>query len=165
MGNRTWPQMREGASEGARLSSHPTILNCMPRLSVTQSGLMVRCAHVVTSMDADPNMYPILILLASNTFHFCHHPQPHHSQPYHAQSIIYHPSFVINGNSLYQAYSITISIFPIFNRLPSPLRPPLNSVKWSSPQNNSCHRRYSPIRNLSNTMHIFRNKANSPSWW
>ena len=53
----------------------------------------------VTSMDADPNMYPILIPPASNTFHFCYHPQPHHSQPYYAQSIIYHPSFIINGNS------------------------------------------------------------------
>ena len=86
-------------------------------------------AGVMTSMDADLNTYPILILPASNTFHFCHHPQPHHSQPYHAQSIIYHPSFIINGNFGYQAYSITISIFSIFNRLPSPLRPPLNSVK------------------------------------
>ena len=84
----------------------------------------------LTSMDADPNTYPILIPPASNTFHFCHHPQPHHSQPYHTQSIIYHPSFIINGNSQYQAYSITtVSIFPIFSRLPSPLRPPLNSVK------------------------------------
>ena len=83
----------------------------------------------------------ILIPPVSNTFHFCHHPQPHHSQPYHAQSIIYHPSFIINGNSKYWAYSITISIFLIFNRLPSLLCPPLNSVKWSSPQNNSCHRR------------------------
>ena len=119
----------------------------------------------VMSMDADPNMYPILIPPASNTFHFCHHPQPHHSQPHHAQSIIYHPSFVINGNSWYRAYSTTISIFPIFSRLPSPLCPPLNSVKWSSPQNNSCHRRYSPIWNLSSTVHIFRNKVNSPSWW
>ena len=62
-------------------------------------------------------------------------------QPYHTQSIIYHPSFVINGNSRYQAYSTTISIFPIFSRLPSPIHPPLNSVKWSSPQNDSCHRR------------------------
>ena len=120
---------------------------------------------LLMSMDADPNMYPILILPASNTFHFCHHPQPHHSQPYHAQSITYHPSFIINGNSWYWAYSITISIFLIFNRLPSLLCPPLNSVKWSSPQNDSCHRRYSPIQNLSGTMHIFRNKANSPSWW
>ena len=83
----------------------------------------------LTSMDADLNTYPILIPPASNTFHFCHHPQPHHSQHYHAQSIIYHPSFIINGNSQYRAYSITISIFPIFSRLPSPLRPPLNSVK------------------------------------
>ena len=41
------------------------------------------------SMDADLSMYPILIPPASNTFHYCHHPQPHHSQPYHAQSIIY----------------------------------------------------------------------------
>ena len=55
----------------------------------------------VMSMDANPNTYPIIIPPASNTFHFCHHPQPHHSQPYHAQSIIYHPSFVINGNSQY----------------------------------------------------------------
>ena len=55
--------------------------------------------HTVTSMDADLNMYPILIPPVSNTFHFCHHPQPHHSQPHHAQSIIYHPSFIINGNS------------------------------------------------------------------
>ena len=117
------------------------------------------------SMDADPNMYPILILPASNTFHFCHHPQPHHSQPYHAQSIIYHPSFIINGNSWYQAYSTTVSIFPIFSRLPSLIHPPPNSVKWSSPQNDSCHRRYSPIQNISSTMHIFRNEANSPSWW
>ena len=117
------------------------------------------------SMDADPDMYPILIPPVSNTFYFCHHPQPHHSQPYHAQSIIYHPSFDINGNSWYQAYSITVSIFLIFSRLPSPLCPPLNSVKWSSPQNNSCHRRYSPIQYLSSTMHIFRNEANSPSWW
>ena len=83
----------------------------------------------VTSMDADLNMYPILIPPVSNTFHFCHHPQPHHSQPYHTQSIIYHPSFVINGNSRYLAYSITFSIFSIFNRLPSPLHLPLNSVK------------------------------------
>ena len=83
----------------------------------------------MTSMDADPNMYPILIPPVSNTFHFCHHPQPHHSQPYHAQSIIYHPSFVINGNSRYQAYSITVSIFLIFSRLPSLICPPLNSVK------------------------------------
>ena len=103
---------------------------------------------------------PILIPPASNTFHFCHHPQPHHSQPYHAQTIIYQPSFVINGNSQYQAYSTIILIFPIFSRLPSPICPPLNSVKWSSPQNNSCHRRYSPIRNLSSTMHIFRNEVN-----
>ena len=71
------------------------------------------------SMDADPNTYPILILPVSNTFYFCHHPQPHHSQPYHAQSIIHHPSFIINGNSRYWAYSITIVlIFPIFNRPP-----------------------------------------------
>ena len=83
----------------------------------------------VTSMDADLSMYPILIPPASSTFHFCHHPQPHHSQPYHAQSIIYHPSFIINGNSQYRAYSTIVSIFPIFSRLPSPLRPPLNSVK------------------------------------
>ena len=55
----------------------------------------------LTSMDADLNTYPILIPPAPNTFHFCHHPQPHHSQPYHAQSIIYHPSFIINGNSRY----------------------------------------------------------------
>ena len=93
------------------------------------------------SMDADLNTYPILIPPASKTFHFCHHPQPHHSQPYHAQSIIYHPSFIINGNFRYRAYSITVSIFPIFNRLPSPICPPLNSVKWPSPQNDSCHRR------------------------
>ena len=46
----------------------------------------------VMSMDADLNMYPILIPPASNTFHFCHHPQPHHSQPYYAQSIIHHSS-------------------------------------------------------------------------
>ena len=84
---------------------------------------------MLTSMDAYLNTYPILILPASNTFHFCHHAQPHHSQPYHAQSIIYHPSFIINGNSRYRAYSAIISIFPIFSRLPSPLRPPLNSVK------------------------------------
>ena len=54
---------------------------------------------VMMSMDAEPNTYPILIPPASNTFYFCHHPQPHHSQPYHTQSIIYHPSFVINGYS------------------------------------------------------------------
>ena len=118
------------------------------------------------SMDADSNMYPILIPPASNTFYFCHHPQPHHSQHYHTQSIIYHPSFIINGNSQYQAYSIPhVSIFPIFNRLPSLLHPPLNSVKWSSSQNDSCDRRYSPIQNISSTMHIFRNEVNSPSWW
>ena len=46
--------------------------------------------HALTSMDADLSMYPILIPPASNTFYFCHHPQPHHSQPYHTQSIIYH---------------------------------------------------------------------------
>ena len=87
---------------------------------------------VLMSMDANADMYPILILPASNTFYFCHHPQPHHSQPYHTQSIIYHPSFIINGNSRYQAYSIPIvSIFSVFSRLPSPLCPPLNSVKWS----------------------------------
>ena len=64
------------------------------------------------------------------------------SQPtLHTQSIIYHPSFIINGNSQYRAYSTIILIFPIFSRLPSPLCPPLNSVKWSSPQNDSCHRR------------------------
>ena len=120
----------------------------------------------LTSMDANPNMYPILIPPASNTFYFCHHPQPHHSQPYHTQSIIYHPSFIINGNSQYWAYSIPIvPIFPIFNRLPSPICPPLNSVKWSSPQNDSCHRRHSPVQNISSTMHIFRNEVNSPSWW
>ena len=100
----------------------------------------ITCCHIVgctlMSMDADPNMYPILIPPASNTFYFCHHPQPH------AQSIIYHPSFIINGNFWYRAYSIpNFSIFPIFSRLPSLLRPPLNSVKWSSPQNDSCHRR------------------------
>ena len=117
----------------------------------------------MTSMDADPNMYPILIPPASKTFHFCHHPQPHHSQPYHPQSIIYHPSFVINGYFRYRAYSITILIFSIFNRLPSLIHPPLNSVKCSSPQNDSSHRRYSPIQNISSTMHIFRNEANSPS--
>ena len=55
--------------------------------------------YAVMSMDADLNTYPILIPPVANTFHFCHHPQPHHSQPYHAQSIIYHPSFIINGNS------------------------------------------------------------------
>ena len=126
----------------------------------------IRLVCPMMSMDADPNMYPILIPPASNTFYFCHHPQRHHSQPYHAQSIIYHPSFIINGNSQYWAYSIPhILIFPIFNRPSSPLRPPLNSVKWSSPQNDSCYRRYSPIQNISSTMHIFRNKANSPSWW
>ena len=58
-----------------------------------------------------------------------------------------------------------VSIFLIFNRPPSPLRPPLNSVKWSSPQNNSCHGRYNTIQNISSTIHIFRNEANSPSWW
>ena len=129
-------------------------------------GMKVKRNYSLTSMDADPNMYPILIPPASNIFHFCHHPQPHHSQPYHAQSIIYHPSFIINGNSQYWAYSITtISIFPIFSRLPSPICPTLNSVKQSSPQNNSCHRRYSPVQNISSTMHIFRNEVNSPSWW
>ena len=133
-------------------------------LSPLSLGLLAPCGPL-TSMDVDPNMYPILIPPASNTFHFCDHPQPHHSQPYHAQSIIYHPLFVINGNSRYWAYSITISIFLIFNRLPCLLRPPLNSVKWSSPQNDSCHRRYSPIQNLSSTMHIFINKAKRPSGW
>ena len=54
-------------------------------------------SRALTSMDANPNTYPILIPPASNTFYFCHHSQPHHSQPYHAQSIIYHLSFVING--------------------------------------------------------------------
>ena len=91
---------------------------------------------------------------------------PYHSQPYHTQSIIYYPSFIINGNSWCWAYSIPIVlIFPIFSRLPSPLCPPFNSVKWSSPQSNSCHRRYSPIWNISSTIHIFGNEANSPSWW
>ena len=61
--------------------------------------LVPMSGNLVTRMDANPNMYPILIPPASNTFHFCHHPQPHHSQPYHAQSIIHHPSFIINGNS------------------------------------------------------------------
>ena len=78
-----------------------------PRASVCMSRCMCWNIHTfvvariqaVTSMDADPNMYPILIPPASNTFYFCHHPQPDHSQPYHTQSIIYHPSFVINGNS------------------------------------------------------------------
>ena len=70
------------------------------------------CAHnMLMSMDANPSMYPILIPPASHTFYFCYHPQPHHSQPYHAQSIIYHSSFIINGNFWYQAYSITILIF------------------------------------------------------
>ena len=96
------------------------------------------------SMDADPDMFSILIPPASNILYFFHHPQPHHIQPYHAQSVIYHSSFIINGNSWYRAYSIpNVLIFPIFSRLPSPLCPSLNSVKWSSPQNNSCHRRYS----------------------
>ena len=104
---------------------------------------------LLMSMDVDPDMFPILILPASNIFYFCHHPQPHHSRPYHTQSIIYYPSFVINGNSWYWAYSIpNISIFPIFSRLPSLLCPPFNSVKWSIPQNNSCHKRYSPIQNI-----------------
>ena len=51
-------------------------------------------ACTLMSMDANPHMYPILIPPASNTFYFCHHPQPHHSQPYHAQSssIIHHSS-------------------------------------------------------------------------
>ena len=49
---------------------------------------------MLTSMDADPNTYPILIPPVSNTFYFCHHPQPHHSQPYHAQSIIYVSSII-----------------------------------------------------------------------
>ena len=106
---------------------------CLQGLVLSLCGrLLCPCGRLlcpVMSMDADPNMYPILIPPASNTFHFCHHPQPLHSQPYHTQSIIYHPSFVINGNSQYQAYSITVLIFPIFNRPPSPLRPPLNSVK------------------------------------
>ena len=93
------------------------------------SSSSISSVHSVTSMDANLNMYPILFPPVSNTFHFCHHPQPHHSQPYHTQSIIYHPSFIINGNSRYRAYSTIISIFPIFSRLSSPLRPPLNSVK------------------------------------
>ena len=42
---------------------------------------------LLMSMDANPNTYPILIPPVSNTFYFCHHPQPHHSQPYHAQSV------------------------------------------------------------------------------
>ena len=118
------------------------------------------------SMDANPDMYLILIPPVSNTFYFCHHPQPHHSKPYHAQPIIYHPSFIINGNSWYWAYSIpNVSIFTIFSWLPSPIHPHLNSVKWSSPQNDSCHRRYSSIWNISSTMHIFRNRVNSLSWW
>ena len=143
---------------------HP-VFNVVKLLQAPEDPILGWKAHLLMSMDADLNMYLILIPPASNTFHFCHHPQPHHSQPYHTQSITYHSSFVINGNSWYRAYSITISIFTIFSRLPSLIHPPLNSVKWSSPQNNSCHRRYSPIRNLSSTMHIFRNKANSPSWW
>ena len=99
-------------------------------MAVMSEGLGFNLCVALTSMNADPNMYPILIPPASNTFYFCHHPQPHHSQPYHAQSIIYHPSFIINGNSQYRAYSITIIfIFLIFNRPPYPLRPSLNSVK------------------------------------
>ena len=139
--------------------------NRNPWLRTTQVLSGAYHVHMLMSMDANRNMYQILILPVSNTFHFCHHPQSHHSQPYHTQSIIYHPSSIINGNSRYWGYSITILIFPIFNRLPSLIHPPLNSVKWSSPQNDSCHRRYSPIWNLSSTMHIFRNEANSPSWW
>ena len=96
-----------------------------PLISVT--GVLPR---LLMRIDANHNTYSIQITPASNTFHFCHHPQPHHSQPYHTHSIIYHPSFIINGNSRYQAYSIPlVLIFPIFSRLPSLLRPPLNSVK------------------------------------
>ena len=109
------------------ITSHAMLIQTVYRMYIYTSGGCI--IHAVTSMDADLNMYPILIPPASNTFHFCHHPQPHHSQPYHVQSIIYHPSFIINGTSRYRAYSITVSIFSIFNRLPSPLRPPLNSVK------------------------------------
>ena len=114
---------------------HPTSFHWMSPMSLL---MMILMNHLtgdsqilregrVMSMDAKPNMYPILILPASNTFYFCHHLQPQNSQPYHTQSIIYHPSFIIDGNSQYRAYSIPhISIFPIFNRPPSPLCPPLN---------------------------------------
>ena len=78
----------------------------------------------LTSMDANLSMYPILILPASNTFHFA----ITHSL-ITANPTMLNPSFIINGNSRYQAYSTIISIFPIFSRLPSPLLPPLNSVK------------------------------------
>ena len=46
------------------------------------------------SMDANPNMYSILIPPVSNTFHFCHHPQPHHRNPtmLNPSSIIHHLS-------------------------------------------------------------------------
>ena len=130
-----WSVTRTNACEWPWVFMPVSYLDLLDKISLCQF------ITALTSMDADPNMYPILIPPASNTSHFCHHPQPHHSQPYHTQSIIYHPSFIINGNSRYRAYSTTISIFLIFSRLPSLICPPLNSVKWSSPQNDSCHRR------------------------
>ena len=50
---------------------------------------------LMTSMDANPNMYPILIPPVSNTFYFGHHPTPL-SQPtlpcsiHHLSSVIHH---------------------------------------------------------------------------
>ena len=80
---------------------NPKLPNIQMVLLLTVSPHLDQVFRPLTSMNANLNTYPILIPPASNTFHICHHPQPHHSQPYHAQSIIYHPSFIINGNSRY----------------------------------------------------------------
>ena len=67
---------------------------CMTTKDANSKPTSLLHSLLMTSMDADPNMYPILIPSASNTFYFCHHPQPHTANPnmLNPSSIIHHLS-------------------------------------------------------------------------
>ena len=81
MGSRMWPRMREGASEGVRLSSHPTMLrlNCAPGLSVTHSpgwwwGMLMWMVHIGMARMARfvvISLYFYLVWKYSILFYIC----------------------------------------------------------------------------------------------
>ena len=120
----------------------------------------------LTSMDADPNMYPILIPPASNTFHFFHHPQPHHT----ANPTTLNPSSIIHHLSSMATPDIELTQLPSQFSWYSIDSPPWFAhllIQSSDPVLKTTHaiEDNGPIWNISSTMHIFRNKVNSPSWW
>ena len=116
---------------------HSALYSSYPTLSLTSVTLPSTDEHGCQSQHVSNSNFtsikhPLLL------------PSPHSlimANPYHISSII-----INNGNFWHQAYSIPqVSIFIRLKRHPSPLCPPLKSIKWSSPQNDSCHRRNSTI--------------------